>query len=341
MNFLPPHSYKWVFRSGVIVIAIDMLLNFVWLPISVSKTYGFQSAEFVFTSTYNKEATSPSLNWALSWFLVCSCLVGEDASGHVAEETVSAKKAAANGVFWATVASAICGLPIILVFLFCMPPVDTFYNTTAPQPFVNMYALALGPHAHIVATIISMIGAILNTSISMMAVSRLVFAIARDSVFPFSDALCKVSKSKQPHNAAIFVTAVAGLLLCTQLPSQVAFLSLTSTSAAGSIAAYGLVAFRRVFITRKTFRPSFFDLGRYGVMMAVVTFAWNSFAFAVLCAPQYSNSTIHAHPGLCNYAIGLMAGVTVISLEEWWRKSNNVWFHNRNLDIQQPSTFGI
>jgi hypothetical protein len=142
MNFLPPHSYKWVFRSGVIVIAIDMLLNFVWLPIGVSKTYGFQSAEFVFTSTYNKEATSPSLNWALSWFLVCSCLVGEDASGHVAEETVSAKKAAANGVFWATVASAICGLPIILVFLFCMPPVDTFYNTTAPQPFVNMYAIS-------------------------------------------------------------------------------------------------------------------------------------------------------------------------------------------------------
>ncbi|KFZ02039.1 hypothetical protein V500_00489 [Pseudogymnoascus sp. VKM F-4518 (FW-2643)] len=328
MNFLPPRSYAWVFRAGVIVIAIDILLNFIWLPIGVSKTYGFQSAEFVFTSTYNGGGTSPSLNWVLSWFLVSSCLVGEDASGHVAEETISAKKAAANGVFWATVASAVCGFPIILVFLFCMPPIDTFYDTAAPQPFINMYALALGPRAHVVATIVAMIGAILNTSISMVAASRLVFAVARDSIFPFSESLCRVSKSKQPHNAVIFIASIAALLLCTQLPSQVAFMSLTSTSAAGSIAAYGLVGFGRAFITRKTFKPSVFDLGRFGVMMAVVTFVWNGFAFAVLCAPQYGNSSINADAGLFNYAIVIMAGVTVIGLEEWWRKSNRVWFHN-------------
>jgi amino acid transporter len=173
-----------------------------------------------------------------------------------------------------------------------------------------------------------MIGAILNTSISMVAVSRLVFAIARDSVFPFSDALCRVSKSKQPHNSVIFIAIIAALLLCTQLPSQVAFLSLTSTSAAGSIAAYGLVGFGRAFITRKTFQPSFFDLGRFGVMMAVVTFIWNGFAFAVLCAPQYGDSTIDADAGVFNYAIVIMAGITAIALEEWWRKSKRVWFHN-------------
>lgn len=334
MNFLPPKSYAWVFRAGVIVIVIDILLNFIWLPIGVSKTYGFQSAEFVFTSTYNGGDTSPGLNWVLSWYMVASCLVGEDASGHVAEETVSAKKAAAKGVFWATVASALCGFPIILVFLFCIPPVDTFYDTTAPQPFINMYALALGPHAHVVATIISMIGGILNTSISMVAVSRLVFAIARDSVFPFSEVLCRVSKSKQPHNAVIFISVIASLLLCTQLPSQVAFSSLTSTSAAGSLAAYAIVGFGRAFITRKTFQPSFWDMGRFGVMTAVFTFIWNGFAFAVLCAPQYSDTQIDADAGLFNYCIVIMAGVTVIALEEWWRKSQGVWFHNlKDLDI--------
>jgi amino acid transporter len=339
MNFLPPRTYAWVFRAGVIVIVIDICLNFIWLPIAVSKTYGFQTAEFVFTSTNNGGGTSPGLNWVLSWFLVSSCLVGEDASGHVAEETISAKKAAAKGVFWATVASALCGFPIILVFLFCMPPLETFYNTGAPQPFINMYALALGPHAHVVATVISMIGAILNTSISMVAVSRLVFAIARDSVFPFSDALCRVSRSKQPHNAVIFIAIIAALLLCTQLPSQVAFLSLTSTSAAGSIAAYGLVGFGRAFITRRTFKPSFFNLGAFGVMMAVVTFLWNGFAFAVLCAPQYGDSTIDTDAGLFNYAIVIMAGITIVGLEEWWRKSKHDWFHNLDdINATSPDT---
>ena len=62
--------------------------------------------------------------------------------------------------------------------------------------------------------------------------------------------------------------------------------------------------------------------------MAVVTFLWNGFAFAVLCAPQYGNSLINTDASLFNYAIVIMAGVTVIGLEEWWRKSNRVWFHN-------------
>lgn len=328
LNFLPPRMYAWVFRTGFAVIVIDMLLNFIWLPIGVSKTYGFQSAEFVFTSVYNGEGTAPSLNWVLSWFLVSSCLVGEDASGHVAEETISAKKAAAKGVFWSTVASAVCGFPIIILFLFCMPSIETFYDTTAPQPFINMYALALGPHAHVVMTIISMIGAILNTSISLVAVSRLVFAVARDGVFPFSDVLSRVSKDKQPHNAVIFIASIAALLLCTQLPSQVAFSSLVSTSAAGSIAAYGLVGIGRAFITRTSFRPGFWDMGWFGAVAAAVTFIWNTFAFAVLCAPQYSNAAIDAESGLFNYAIVIMGGVTIIALFEWWRKSKDDWFQH-------------
>lgn len=340
LNFLPPRMYSWVFRAGFTVIVIDMLLNFIWLPIGVSKTYGFQSAEYVFTSTYNGGNVTPSLNWVLSWFLPASCLVGQDASGHVAEETVSAKKAAAKGVFWATVASALCGFPIIILFLFCMPPIETFYDTSAPQPFVQMYALALGPHAHVVMTIISMIGAILNTSISLVAVSRLVFAVARDGVFPFSEVLSRVSRSKQPRNAVIFIAVIAALLLCTQLPSQVAFSSLISTSAAGSIAAYGLVGFGRAFVSRKSFRPGVWDLGRFGVVTAIVTFIWNGFAFSVLCAPEYANSAIDKDSSLFNYAIVIMGGVTIIAIGEWWRKSQNDWFQHLHTEAS-PSEAGV
>ncbi|KAJ5288788.1 hypothetical protein N7478_001818 [Penicillium angulare] len=340
LNFLPSRMYSWVFRTGVIIIVIDMLLNFIWLPIGVSQTYGFQTAEYVFTSTYNGGDTTPSLNWVLSWFMTASCLVGEDASGHVAEETVSAKKAAAKGVFWATVASAICGLPIIILFLFCMPPIDVFYDTNAPQPFINMYALALGPRAHVVMTIVSMVGAILNTSISLVAASRLVFAVARDGIFPFSHVLSRVSKSKQPHNAVIFISTIAALLLCTQLPSQVAFSSLISTSAAGSIAAYGLVGLGRTFITRKSFQPGFWDMGRFGLIAAIVTFVWNGFAFAVLCAPEYADSQIDRDSSLFNYAIVIMGGVTIIALAEWWRKSKDDWFQHLETSDSASETDG-
>jgi uncharacterized protein YbbC (DUF1343 family) len=60
----------------------------------------------------------------------------------------------------------------------------------------------------------------------------------------------------------------------------------------------------------------------------VVTFIWNSFAFSVLCAPQYGDRAIDGDASLFNYCIVIMAGITVIALEEWWRKSRNDWFGN-------------
>jgi hypothetical protein len=108
----------------------------------------------------------------------------------------------------------------------------------------------------------------------------------------------------------------------------VAFSSLVSTSAAGSIAAYGLVGIGRAFITRTSFRPGFWDMGWFGAVAAAVTFIWNTFAFAVLCAPQYSNAAIDAESGLFNYAIVIMGGVTIIALFEWWRKSKDDWFQH-------------
>ena len=62
--------------------------------------------------------------------------------------------------------------------------------------------------------------------------------------------------------------------------------------------------------------------------MSSVTFVWNGFAFAVLCAPEYSDSQIEKDSSLFNYAIVIMGGVTIIALAEWWRKSKDQWFQH-------------
>ncbi|KAH2193326.1 hypothetical protein KXV22_004921 [Aspergillus fumigatus] len=130
-----------VFLAGFIVVVIDILLNRIWLPIGVSKTYGFRPAEYGFTSTYNGGGMAPSLNWILSWYLPARCLVGQHASGHIAEETVTARKSAANGVFWSTVASSLCGLhyhplPVLHAHDRNIP------RRSVPQPFININILA-------------------------------------------------------------------------------------------------------------------------------------------------------------------------------------------------------
>ena len=51
INYLPPRLYSLVFKLSVGLYFVDFLLCLIWLPIGVSKTYGFRSAKEVFTTT--------------------------------------------------------------------------------------------------------------------------------------------------------------------------------------------------------------------------------------------------------------------------------------------------
>ena len=52
-------------------------------------------------------------------------------------------------------------------------------------------------------------------------------------------------------------------ILCTILPSQVAFTSLVSASGAPTIAAYALIALLRLVMTPNSFKSTSFKLGKF------------------------------------------------------------------------------
>ena len=97
----------------------------------------------------------------LSFLVSASVIVGFDASGHVAEETKNASLMAARGVFYSALASGLMGFPMVILFLFCTPDFDTLFSFDSPQPFVNLYALALGEHAQCVMDTVVILGLVL------------------------------------------------------------------------------------------------------------------------------------------------------------------------------------
>jgi amino acid transporter len=165
-NYLGPKSFKWIFRIATFVIMLDFFLNIIWLPIAVSKTYGFQSAKFVFTETANNTGAPPVWNWMLSFFVTTGILVGFEASGHISEETKNASLTSARGIFTSAASSAILGFPVVILFLFCLPGLDIINNITSPQPFVELYAMSLGNGGHIFMNIICIVGLILVSHVT-------------------------------------------------------------------------------------------------------------------------------------------------------------------------------
>ena len=70
--------------------------------------------------------------------------------------------------------SGIMGFIGLLLFLFCTPDLNTLFSLNAPQPFVQIYAMALGKGPCIFMTVVAVIGSVaVSTLLYDLAVKRL------------------------------------------------------------------------------------------------------------------------------------------------------------------------
>ncbi|KAJ8595056.1 hypothetical protein M405DRAFT_728704 [Rhizopogon salebrosus TDB-379] len=321
INYLPPQWYSGVFKFSVGLMMLDFLLCLIWLPIGVSNTYGFRSAKDVFTMTYNGTGAPAGWNWLLSFLFTAGTLTGFDASGHIAEETKNASVVAAKGILWSAIATGVLGFITTILFLFCTPDLDTVFSLDAPQPFVQIYALALGKKASILMTTIAVIGLIMNTTVAIVASSRLVFAVARDGVMPLSGWIGTVDSKGQPRNAVTVIYIFAALLLCTILPSQVAFTSLVSAGAVPTIAAYGLIALLRLTMTPDHFQSSHFKLGKYAKPFYVCAALFNALVFAVDISPFEFPVSAETF----NFSVVIFGAISIFAFLSWYFTPEDKW----------------
>ncbi|KAG8891962.1 hypothetical protein FRB99_003215 [Tulasnella sp. 403] len=271
--------------------------------------------------TYNGTGAPAGWNWILSFLFAAGTLTGFDASGHIAEETKNASVVAARGLFTSAVATGVFGFATTILFLFCTPDLDTLFSLGAPQPFVQIYALALGRGASIFMTILAALGLIMNTSIAIVAASRLIFAVARDGVLPLSWWIGRVSADGQPRNAVTVMYVFGAALLCTILPSQVAFTSLVSAGGVPTIAAYGLIGLLRLTMTPNGFRSSKFHLGRFRLPFYAATAFFNAIVFAVDISPFFFPVTAETF----NFACTIFGAVTIFAVIMYFVTPEEKW----------------
>ncbi|KAK7471228.1 hypothetical protein VKT23_002636 [Stygiomarasmius scandens] len=338
INRLPPKLFSAVFKFSMGLMMLDFFLCVIWLPIGVSKTYGFRDAKDVFTLTYNGTGAPPAWNWILSFLFTAGTMTGFDASGHIAEETKNASVVAGKGILSSAVATGVLGFVTTILFLFCTPDLDTLFALEAPQPFVQIYAMALGKGPSVFMTIIAVIGLILvssssdfhflnnqvssqNTTIAIVAASRLIFAVARDGVLPMSGWIGTVTSDGQPQNAVTVIYLFGAALLCTILPSQVAFTSLVSAGGVPTIAAYGLIALLRLTMTPDNFQSSYFRLGWFAKPFYLAAAVFNALIVSVDISPFFFPVTAETF----NFACVIFGAVTIFGILSWWFTPEEKW----------------
>jgi amino acid transporter len=202
---------------------------------------------------------------------------GYDASAHVAEETVMARRHAAWGIFLSVAVSAVVGYVMLLILTWCIPDGDVAKTANDAYPVLHVvYAnLAVG-WAHVVAIVIG--GAMWLCGLaSVTSMARMWYAFARDDGMPAAGLLKRVHAVTGTPVAATLVTSALAVLVCLY---AAAYSVVTSISTIALYLAYGIPIWLNLRNRRRgrgefvTAERAPWNLGRAGPLINAVALGW-------------------------------------------------------------------
>ena len=319
-----------------------------------------QSAAYVFTERFNNSGYSGGSNSSVTyWLLVVPfgllltqyTITGFDASAHLSEETSSASKAAARGIWQSIFYSAIGGWILLLCFLFAVP------NGADGKPdnagvggggVAYLFEHAMSAKWAGIILLISTVGQFFCTTSCMTSASRMTFAFSRDGAVPGSRLWASLSASKVPANAVLLVAVVAALITLPALKEvnigtdkeplivPVAFYAVVSVAVIGLYLAFLIPIWLR-WRMGDDFVPGSWNNGQKYRWMNIVAVA----EIAIICVYfilPFVPAGIPFSDGFdwkfVNYAPILTVG-SLIVLAIWWAVSARKWFTGPKHTIDQ------
>ncbi len=202
---------------------------------------------------------------------------GYDASAHVAEETIMARKNSAWGIFLSVLVSAVAGYILLLVLTWCIPNKDIAKTANDAYPVLYIATENLSAFmANLVAVIIGVAMWLCGSS-SIASMSRMWYAFARDDGMPGARLMKQIHPKHQTPIYAILLTSLFSVLICLY---AAAYSLITSISTIALYIAYILPVYlnwrnkrsgKGEFTTPET-AP--WNLGKWGKPINLLAILW-------------------------------------------------------------------
>ncbi|KXS21769.1 amino acid transporter [Gonapodya prolifera JEL478] len=305
---------------------IDLLVIVIWL---LAASPMKQSASFVFGTFINGTGwSSDALVFQLGLLLPSVTLIGQDASAHISEETEGSDKAAPQGIFQSVLWSAIFGTGYLYTLLFCIQDIDAVLASPYPTLVAQLSIDAIGHNGALFILVLLWLTQLVCTVYCIASSSRMMYAFSRDKGLPFSKFFHWVHpETLLPLRTIALSTFLGSLFAAIGYGSPLALSIESSVTTVAMLTAYTLPILMRVTVSRDTFKPGPFNLGRFSVINGVITCVYVGYMFVLLCLPQ----VVPVTGSTMNYALPLLAAVILGSSVSWiWAKE---WFKGPALHI--------
>ncbi|WP_426244484.1 amino acid permease [Nocardioides sp. LHG3406-4] len=310
-----------------------------------------QSFGYVFTERFNNSGFSEGSTTSFGfWFAIVPfgflltqyTITGFDASAHLSEETASASKAAAKGIWRSILYSVIGGYILLLCVVFAVPDGADGNPDNAGVGgggVAYIFNSSLGQDWATLVLFISASAQFFCATSCMTSASRMTFAFARDGGIPGSGWLRKLTSKRVPANAVVFVAVTAAIVTLPALIEvnvgtedaplivPVAFYAVTSIAVIGLYLAFAIPIWLR-WRQGDAFEVGSWNNGRKYKWMNLIAVAEIIVVSLYLMMPFVPGAVPFSDDfswKFVNYAPIVTLGALLL-LTIWWKASAHTWF---------------
>ncbi|KAJ5832754.1 hypothetical protein N7474_001065 [Penicillium riverlandense] len=327
----------WLLYSGMLVLPVITNLNQRWLPgvnllgalwvVGGGVTWAIvfivmapkHNASFIFTEFINNTGyTSNGWVFIIAFYNSMYGMVGTDGMMHLVEEMKSPSKNAPRAMIYSMIFCGIMSWLSAVLMIWTAGNVNSYMDS--PQAYMSWWMGVTGSlYGGGLFCALVMIGinffVIVGTN---SAGSRIVWSMARDKAFPYSEYLSQVSpRLGIPLRAIGFVVVIDLMLGLIVLGSDLAFQSIISGGGLMLQVSYLVPVVVVLIRGRKILPPRpHFDLGRWGYLVNVLSVCWSLLICVVYLCPLYVPVTIPTIENM-NWSC-LIVGATILFPGIYW-----------------------
>jgi choline transport protein len=252
--------------------------------------------------------------------------VGIDTCAHMSEETKNANKTVPMAMLACYLINFIITFPAFVTICYAIPDLDAALNDPTAYPFLYVLQQSMSTAWVTVIVVITVVILIASNIVYLAAVSRDLFAFARDRGVPFSSWLSKVHPRRHiPENAIITSSVISAILALIYIGSPTAFYALTSLLTVALLQCYtfsiSCMLYRRIYLPH-TLPPATWPLGKFGVPINAAAVIFGLYCFFWAFWPQSYPVTAEGF----NWASPVYAAVLIFALGYFAVKARKQYF---------------
>lgn len=300
---------------SMIVNSFLIVLFIIAVPIGASKNIEFNDAHYIFAKFENYRSWTQGWSFMLSWMPAIWTIGAFDSVIHLTEELKDPSRGIPVGIIGSISVCWIVGWIICIVCCACIKDgnVEAVISSKSGMPIAQIIQDCLGKKWAVAMMLLIAVGQYLMCCSILTALSRQVWAFARDNGLPVVYNFVKVvnPKIKVPIRATGFATILGSIMGLLILIDETAASALFSLAVAGNLLAWGLPVFLVLLPFGKSrFVPGHLYFGKvFSTIINITTVFWVVFVIILSMFPD----SYPVDKSTMNYTCVINVGIWILA----------------------------